>query len=104
MDKIFSISRNNQPTCLRLKNFRGKGNGTTDVDIEYDEVFLETAKKALKKTELSKGDLSNYIAGLIEKATMGIDGYAMEIEDEDDNSSGEDSGNPIVGSNHEKGT
>lgn len=91
MDKIFSISRNDEPTRLRLKNFRNKGNATTDVDIEYDEVFLEAAKKDLNKTDVTPADLSEYISGLIEKATMGQDGYKMEIEDDENR---EDSGNP----------
>ncbi len=68
---------------MRLRNFRDKSNGTTDVDIQYDEVFLESAKQHFKKKELAKGDMAVYIDAIIQKATNGIDGYKMEIEDEE---------------------
>jgi hypothetical protein len=83
MDKTFSISRHEEPTRLLLKNFRNKGL-STDVDIQYDEVFLEACKKDLGKDDLSPEDLSAYISDLIEKAIHGRDGYKMEIEDDEE--------------------
>lgn len=80
MDKTFSISKNDEPTRLRLKNFRNKTGGNTDVDIEYDEVFLEACKADLGKSDVTNEDLSSYISLLIEKATMSIDGYKLEVE------------------------
>ncbi len=82
MDKNFSISRNDEPTRLHLKNFRGKAGGTTDVDIQYDEVFLSAAQQELKKKELSNQEIAGYVSAIIEKAINGIDGYKMLIEDE----------------------
>lgn len=83
MDKNFSISKNDEPTRLHLKNFRNKPGGSTDVDIQYDEVFLAAAQAELGKKELSSNDISQYVSTIIDKAIHGIDGYKMVIEDDE---------------------
>ncbi len=80
MDKTVSIARNSEPAHITLKNFRGKNDGMNNVDIEYDEVFLEMCKLELNKKELTVEDLSFYVTGLIDKATNGIDGYRIDVE------------------------
>ncbi len=75
-----AIVKNNEPTRIVLKSFRNQGDGTTNVDIEYDDVFLAEAKKILNKDTLSNTDLSNYVNGILDKATNGIDGYRVERE------------------------
>lgn len=80
MDKTFIISKGSEPASLRIKNFRNKGDGTTDVDIQYDDEFLEHVKADLKKKEVSNADLSTYINTLVNKAVNGIEGYKI-VED-----------------------
>jgi hypothetical protein len=81
MDKIFTISRNDEPPLLRLKNFRNKGNGETQTDIQYDDILVDKVKKALKVDTVTTEHLSTYVNDLIEKSTNGIDGWKMLIED-----------------------
>jgi len=81
MDKTFIISKKDNVPLVRLKNFRVKTDGTSDCDIQYDDVFLEMVKSKYKAEEVSKGQLSEYVNTLVEKATSGIEGYKMVIEE-----------------------
>lgn len=84
MNQTFTISKNDEPIRLTLSNFRSKQDGTSDVDIMYDDVFLKACKADLNKEDLTPADLGGYIAELIEKATHGLEGYKMEIEESED--------------------
>ncbi len=76
----FAIVKNDEPARIKLKAFRNKNNGTTDVDIEYDDEFIADLKRSLNKAEISNQELGQYVQELLEKATNGIDGYRIEVE------------------------
>jgi hypothetical protein len=82
MSKVvkFAIVKGDEISRVRLKSFRNKNDGTTDVDIEYDDEFLATIKAELKKTDVTNAELSAYVGKLLDKATNGIDGYRIEVE------------------------
>lgn len=81
MDKNIAISKNEGQVLIYLRNFRAKEDGTNDCEISYDNEFLEMVKSHYKIEKPSKVQLSEFISLLVGKATNGIDGYKMTIED-----------------------
>ncbi len=75
-----SIIKNGEPIGLWLTDFRKKNSETTDVDVSYDDEFMEGVKKSINKSQVTNPELGSYVEDLVSKASMGIDGYSIKIE------------------------
>ena len=51
-----------------------------DVDIEYQEDWVDVVKRDLNKKKVTKKDIGKHFINLLTKAAQEVDGYKLEVK------------------------
>ena len=65
---------------LQIQAIRENKDGSMDVDIEYQEDWVDVVKRDLNKKKVTKKDIGKHFINLLTKAAQEVDGYKLEVK------------------------